>query len=230
MSHPIATLKKQEIVWLASHRCKHGKFYCEHYNCYREELPHTGEKIGFLDIETEDLRADFGIIFCWCLLDGQTGKIHQDIITPKDIKKYSSKDRNIIPKEDKRIIKSLVECMLKYDRLVLHYGKFDLPFIRTRAVICELTFPTFGTLFQTDTWRILKDKFRLSRNSLENGTRKLVGETRKDHLSLSIKHGCLRGEKWALDASLKHCEKDVLDTRDLHNKIYPFIKLTNKSI
>jgi hypothetical protein len=96
--------------------------------------------------------------------------------------------------------------------------------------MCGIDFPKYGEIYQTDTWMILKNKFKLSRNSLQNGCLKLLGVTRKDHLSLSIKHGCLRGEKWALDLAVSHCEKDVLDLRDMYNKTYPYVKKSNTSI
>ena len=189
------------------------------------------ERIGFLDIETEDLSGEYGVIFCWCILDNDSGHIYEDAITLKDISKYKSRHRDKQPKEDKRVIKSLVDRMCQYDRLIGHYQcKFDLPFIRTRAVICGVDFPIYGEIFQSDTWLGLKHKFKLRRNSLENATRNLCGETRKDHLSLAIKHGCLRGEKWAIKDTLVHCRKDVLDTRDLWNKIHMYSRKTNASI
>jgi hypothetical protein len=85
-------------------------------------------------------------------------------------------------------------------------------------------------LFQSDTWVFLKKKFKLSRNSLENGCRKLVGNTHKDKLSLAIKHGVLRGELWAIEACKNHCEKDVIDLIALYEKTYRFSKQTNSSI
>lgn len=228
-------MKKKEILERAKWKCPlpgHSKHNgLEHPRCYEKFF---GLKLGkecILDIEAEDLKADYGIVFCWCVLDLDTNKIFSDVITKKDIKKYSSKARNVQPKEDKRIIASLVSKLSEYERVIHHYGKrYDLPFVRTRAVINDVYFPTYGILYQTDTWEILKVKFRLSRNSLKNSTLKLFGKTRKDHLSLSIKHGCLRGEKWALDIALRHCEKDVLDTRDLFRSICSYKKKTNTSI
>ena len=228
-------LTKEQIITRAKWKCPvpgHSKHNgLEHPRCYDRLQKIEGERIGFLDIETEDLKADFGIMFCWCVLDAKTDKIISDIITPDDIKKYSSHDRDKMPKEDTRILKSLIDTLQNYDRLVGHYSsRFDLQFSRTRSIICDVPFPHFGEIYQSDTWMILKHKFKLSRNSQENATRKLLGATRKDHLSLSIKHGCLRGEKWALDSSLEHCKKDVLDLRDLYNTINPYAKKTNTSI
>lgn len=240
MLAPVKRLTHSQIVWLSTQRCKkHGHSFLEHWSCYERNPPKDSpllkkeeqERVGFLDIEAEDLNADYGIIFNWCLLDAQTNKIHRDIITPRDIKKYPSKERNKMPTEDTRIIQSLVKLLGGYDRIIGHYScRYDVPFVRTRAVMCGVPFPHYGLLYQTDTWVILKNKFKLSRNSLQNSTLKLLGVTRKDHLSLSIKHGCLRGEKWALETSDAHCEKDVLDLRDLYNKIHPFARKTKSSI
>lgn len=203
---PAEDLKKR-LKWkcpLAGHSKHDG---VSHSSCYQKL--HTvdfGERIGFLDIETTDLNADYGIITCYCLKDSRSPKIYEATITLDDIHKYSSKKRDVEPKEDTRIIHQLVEDLKNFDRLVLHYGcGFDLPFIRTRAVICGVDYPTFGVYVMSDTWVMLKKKFKLSRNSLENGCRKLVGTTLKDHLSMSIKHGALRGEKWAIDCMLVHC-------------------------
>jgi len=203
-----------------------------HYSCYNKlnKIP-TEERIGFMDLETEDLKSDFGILFCWKILENGTNKMYGDVLTLDDIKKGKSTKRDIQPKEDRRIVQSLVDTLENFDRVILHYGaRFDLPFARSRALICDVEFPSYGNLYQGDTWQILKNKFKLSRNSLQNATLKLLGITRKDHLSLSVKHGCLRGEKWALDITEKHCENDVLDLRDLYNKISFAVKINKSSI
>ena len=232
----IARMPKNEIIARANWRCPlKGHSYhngLEHPNCF-DKLNGVRERIGFLDCETEDLYGDFGIMFCWSLLDSETDKVYKDVITLKDIKKYSTKNRYDSPKEDKRIIRSLVYTLERnnYSRVITHYGsRFDLPMIRTRAVICKEYFPGYGQLYQTDTWLILKNKFKLRRNTLENGCRQLVGSSRKDHLSLSIKHACLRGEKWALDIALNHCVNDVLDLKDLFINTNKFVRNTKSSI
>jgi len=231
----LKSMKKAEILQRAAWKCPvsgHSKHNgLEHPRCYDKLHQLEGERICFLDIETEDLYAEYGVIFCWCILDAKTNKVYKDSITLADIKNYSSKKRNIHPREDKRIIKSLTDKLEQYNRVITHYGSlFDLKFIRTRAVICNVDFPSYGLIYQADTCKILWSKFRLKRNNLGSSTRNLLGKTRKDRLSLSIKHGCIRGEEWAIQTSLKHCENDVLDTRDLYNEIEPFIKKTKTSI
>ena len=222
---------RKRLAWKCPLKGHSGHDGITHSACY-DKLHGTQseEKICFLDIEAEGLVADYSIMFCWVLQDAQTGKMYHDIITLQDIKKYTSHKREVHPKEDTRIIQSLVNKLSEYDRVVAHFIWYDLPFARTRAVICGVDFPNCGAMYQGDTWRMLKNKFKLSRNSLLNATTHLLGGSRKDHLSLSIKHGCIRGEKWALDDTLAHCKKDVLDLRDLYNKISFSVKNTKTSI
>jgi len=236
MSLDITSMAKDEIVKRANWKCpikSHSSHNgLEHSNCYDKlHTQNFGERIGFLDIETTDLNADYGIICCYCLKDASSSKIYEDRITKEDIKKYSSKKRDVEPKEDTRVIQSLVKDLKNFDRLVLHYGcGFDLPFIRTRAVICRVPYPTFGIYVMSDTWVMLKKKFKLSRNSLENGCRKLVGVSNKDRLSMSIKHGALRGEEWAIQDMIVHCRKDVIDTQALYELINKYSKKVNSFI
>lgn len=219
----IFTLKKNELLKLAQRRCKHGHNFFSHQNCFKKR---EGERIGFLDIEAGDLKADYGTIFCYCILDSKTGKIFEDTITKEDIDKWGKEG-----KEDTRVLRSLIRDLDNFDRVVGHFSsRYDLPFIRTRAVMCGLSFPQYGAYKQSDTWRILRSKFGLSRNSLESGARNLVGRTRKNRLSLPLKNGCIRGKKWAIDTTLDHCRRDVRDTKDLYQKIFGFVKLSGTSI
>ncbi len=232
LSRLSATELKKRLNWkcpLKGHRNHNG---LEHPQCYDKLVGiNTEEKICFLDIESESLEADFGIMFCWCLLDAKTNKIFEDRINLKDIKNGSSHKRDVHPKEDKRITESLIKRLEDYDKIITHFGSmFDLKFIRTRAVICDVDFPPYGVLYQADTCKILWNKFKLRRNNLGAACRSLVGKSRKDFLSLAIKHGCLRGEEWAIMDSVKHCRKDVMDTRDLYNKIYSYVKNSKTSI
>lgn len=231
----VSKMKKEEIIAREKFRCPEkghsSKNGFEHPRCFEKYTKGLyQEKILYFDIEAEDLNADYGVMFNWYAMD-EDGNRFEDYITLADINKYKSTDRNVEPKEDTRIVKSLVDLMSKYTRVCGHYScGYDLPFTRTRAVIDGVDFPSYGMLFQSDTWVILKKKFKLSRNSLENGCRKLVGFTQKDKLSLSIKHGCLRGEKWAIDLSRKHCKQDVEDLVALFGLTSRFMRRTKSSI
>ena len=77
---PVSRLKKTEIVWLAAHRCRHSHTYLEHYNCYLDENPNKG-RTGYFDIETSNLAANYGIMYCYCIKDGNSDKIFERTIT-----------------------------------------------------------------------------------------------------------------------------------------------------
>jgi uncharacterized protein YprB with RNaseH-like and TPR domain len=221
---------RKELLERMNFSCVHSHNGIVHPKCFDLKKNGYKEKIAFLDIEAESLDADFGIVFCWVIKDC-TGKVLKDCITKADMTRGKVAVPTMQPKEDKRVVDSLLSALRGYDRVVAHYGcGYDIPFVRTRAVINGLDFPKFGDLFQSDTWMMLKKKFKLSRNSLENGTRTLLGKSRKNRLSLSLRHGCLRGEKWALDYTLNHCVKDVEDLFDLYYKIHKFSRKTKSSI
>lgn len=218
----IDRLNARDLRNLFKRRCEHGHNFAEHPKCY---VQHETERVGFIDIEAEDLVADYGILFTYCIL-GQDGKLYKDTINKFDIKKWGR-----TAQEDKRVVSNLIKDMNNFDRLVGHYSsRYDLSFIRTRAIMCGLDFPAYGVYTQSDTWMILRNKFKLSRNSLESGTRNLLGKTLKTHLSLKLRNGCIRGERWAIDETLDHNIRDVKDTRDLYNTICPFVKINNTSI
>jgi len=226
-------LPKQEILWLSKHKCKaHSHTFLEHPNCVDIEKPSKSlvERVGFLDIEAEDLKADYGVLFSYYIKVANENKYYFDYLKTEDFKKYSFKGSGEA-KEDTRLLKSLVNDLQNFDRVIGHYSsRYDLQFIRTRAVICKVDFPEWGTLWQTDTWNILKHKFKLSRNSLQNGTLKLTGATNKTYLSLNLKHAMIRGEKWAIDYLLDHNKKDVIDTERLYNAISKYARETKSSI
>lgn len=227
----ILNCTKQEILDRAKYRCVHRHNGISHTKCFDNKNGKVEERIAFLDIETENLNADWGIMFCWVIKDSKTGKILFDTLQKRDLSTLKPSNIHDQPKDDKRLVAGLIDALRGFDRVVAHFGVgFDFPFMRTRAVICGLEFPSYGELFQSDTWVYLKKKFKLSRNSLENGCRALCGETHKDRLSLSARHGCLRGEKWAMDYTLKHCIQDVEDLFALYNKTNRFSRKTKSSI
>jgi len=222
---PIHRLKKKEIIWLFTHRCKHGHRYLDHYPCYIAEHPEINEKIGFLDIECSNLDANWGIILSYCIKPRGGAGILKGLITKEDIKKYPH------DQTDKRIVKDLIADMLKFDRLVAHYGRrFDLPYIRTRALIMGLDFPHFGSIQNDDTWVIARKKLKLNNNRLETIDRALNGESIKTHLTPKYWIAGARGDKKALAYILDHNEKDVVALEDIWLKLNKFVSKTNCSI
>ena len=225
----IFALSKSELKKRQTTYCKHRHNGIDHPQCF-DRMFGLEERVGILDIETEALDADYGIVFSYCFKIIGNSKIYSDIVSQEDFNKYERKT-NGQAVEDTRVLEHLIEDLKKADRIVGHYScGFDIPFLRTRAVICGLDFPVYKQYVQSDTWMILKKKFKLSRNSLDNGVRNITGKSNKNHLSLNLKHGLIRGKKWAQDYCIDHNTRDVVDTERLYLKIYQYMNRAKVSI
>lgn len=220
---PVHRLKKAEIVRLASLHCKaHGHTMLEHYSCYQREFPGTEERVGYLDIEASNLKPDYGIVLCYCIKDGSSDNIDQDVLTASDINKAKAGN------EDKRVVESCVRDMLKYDRIVGFYSKrFDLPFLRSRALMNGSSFPVYGTLKHTDMYDIARRNFNLSSRRLENCCRNLLGKSDKTRIENAYWRGGVRGDKKSLEYVLDHCVHDVEDLEKLYLKTMVYSKHTD---
>lgn len=221
---PVHRLKKAELVWLATHHCKHGHTFLEHWGCYRPGTKHK-ERIGFLDIEASNLSADFGIILSYCIKDSQSSTIYHGVLRENDIKTCRP------GAEDKRVVEALVQDIKQFDRIVSYYGtKFDLPFIRTRALACGVPFPPFGSVLHTDLYYLIKHRFKLSSNRLENACRTILRKTQKTRIESRYWRAGARGDRRSLRYILDHNKKDVLDLEKLYWKVIRFAKVQNTSM
>jgi len=227
MPTPIHRLTKAEMVWLANHHCKaHRHPYLTHYNCYLKEHPDQS-RVGFLDIEASHLTADIGIVLSWAIKGAGKGKpILSDVITSEDITKAG-----LTGHEDKRIVTSLVEAMKQFDLLITYYGsRFDIPFIRTRAVAMGIEFPLHGTLKHRDAYDLVKHKFRLLSNRLVRANKALLGKSDKTEIDWTIWRAGARGNKKALAYILDHNEKDVTDLEKLYDVVVKYSRKYEPSV
>lgn len=222
MIAPVHRIKKDQIIWLSNHRCAHGHTYLEHYNCYLKEHPEEN-KIGYFDIESSSLVADFGFCISWKILD-QDNNMHGRTITKEEV--LGGK----IP--DKNLMKELIEKLNGFDLVYTYNGtKFDFPFVRTRSVINNLEFPTFGSLKHKDVYYIIKNKFRLHRKSLEVACEMLLGESNKTHWMGKHWIGAVQGKEASLKYIDEHCERDVYDLKKLTEMTLDFANpVTTRSI
>ena len=213
-------IKKSELVWMNNHTCVHGHTYISHYNCYLLENPGNG-RIGYFDIETSNLKANMGIVYSYCIKDSKSDKIYERCITKKEI---LSKDI------DKPVIKQMIEDLKKFDRIVTYYGtRFDIPFIRTRAMIHDLPFPAYGDMIHTDLYFIVRNKFQLTRNSLAVACAVLLGDSFKTMIDYTYWMRAMQGDEKALGYILEHNRYDVIDTERLYNKVIDFKKYSETS-
>jgi hypothetical protein len=222
---PITKLRRTEIQWLFNHFCKHGNRYTEHYDCFLKEKKGIigGQRTAFYDIEASNLSADFGICICYKMKILGEDKVFGSTITPKDLK-----DKVY----DRRIIENFIKDCKKCDRLIGHYSsRFDTPYMRTRAVILGIdNFPAFGELYETDTWRIARQKLKLSSNRLK--TIETAFNLKDNKTAIKPEHwlGALTGHQPDIDYIDEHCVLDVKVLEAVYKKIEKYAFKANTSI
>lgn len=219
-------LLKREFVWLHSHFCKHGHNYLEHPSCYFDELPDDSpieHRVGFLDIETSNLNADFGYMFCYSIQELGKDLIH-NCITPAEIQRGSF---------DKNVVNKACKDMAEFDILAVYWGKdrrHDIPFLRTRALHHGLEFPLYRELYIVDVYDIVKAKLNLHRNRLADACRFFEIECKGHALIPDIWIRAQAGKKEALEHIQLHCDEDVFALRDLWVMLERFVRDSRLSI
>jgi len=209
-----------QYQWLYEHGCDHRHRFSKHFSCFLKEYD-IKEKIGFLDIETSNLKANFGIVLCWCIL-ADDGTLYQDWLTKKDVMSGT---------EDKRVVRTCVETMQTFDRVCGHYSTyFDIPFLRTRSLIHGLPFPGVGTLYHTDVWRMAKSKLCLHSNRQDVIAESLYGKTDKTRISHPHWRKAVMGNEDSCMEVLDHCQKDVSDLKRNYYTLLPYVRPVRSSI
>lgn len=213
-------MTKDEILRLALEKCPHGHSFLEHPKCFENRIGFQ-EKIGYLDIESSNLNASFGYIISYCIKE-EGGKILSRAITKSEVQ---SKTR------DKEVVKSLIEDMKKFTRVVTYYGaRFDIPFIRTRAVKWGLEFPLYKQVLHTDVYYMMKHRFKLHSNRLEAACEFFDIPAKGHKLKPTIWQDAMYGDKAAINYILTHNKEDVVCLEELHHKAVEYARPTKNSI
>lgn len=217
-------MKKAEMLEFLTGRCKHGHKYFAHPACWRKEQG-RGLKIGILDIEASNLKANFGIILTYCIKVYDKNKIYECIIKEEDLRNGTF---------DKNICKQLIKDMLKFDLIIGYYStKYDIPFIRSRCLFHKLNFPIYKTVNHKDLYYMVRRLLALHRNSLEVAT-KFLGIKGKNHVIGQEWNQAVMcsGEKFekAIAYIIDHNRKDVIITEKLYKRLKDFDRGIVKSI
>ena len=220
---PVERLTFRQITYLKRNKCIHRMPYLIHYSCYlKGKCLESKEKIGFLDIETSNLNANFGFMFSYCIKE-ENGKIISAIVTKKDLDSSTY---------DKRILKQFCIDVRKFDRVVTHYGtRFDLPFLRARALRWGLTdFPGVSEIRHTDTYFMAKSKLKISSRRLQTICQffNIKSKGHPMHLEQWLKAN--RGVKSALNFIMMHNKEDVVSTEQVYHKLEKFYHKNKTSI
>ncbi len=193
--------------------CEHGQNGIKHRSCYVKNLIPKDKKVGFLDIETTNLDANFGMMLCWAIKPLNKQTVYY-VISKKDFDSGQY---------DKEITKKLIKEIEKYDVIVTYYGtKFDIPYARTRALNHNINFPLPRTIRHIDVYYLAKNKLKLNSNRLATVSEflKVGGKTKLDN-TMWVRASI--GHKKSLEYVLEHNIKDVEVLERTYLKLLPFL-------
>jgi uncharacterized protein YprB with RNaseH-like and TPR domain len=166
--------------------------------------------IGYLDIESTGFSANIDIMLSWCIKGRGVKEVAGASITREELMSEN---------QDARIVEQLVDEMNKYDVLFTYYGtRFDIPFIRTRALHHKTWFPMYRQKSHKDLYYVVKSKLKLHRSSLMAATEffGIGGKTRvlPEHWAKA---------RWGDEKSMKYIYKhnvaDVVILEKLHRRL-----------
>ena len=209
-------------------RCIHRHTIDEHPQCFRRGLvkePITekqwtkelgnpwytlpGTRIGYFDIETDGLQVDFSTMLSWAIKE-KGGKTVTSLISKEDLFSGLS---------DRNLVESLLDEMEKYDILIGYYSdRFDMPYIRAKALHHELDFPGYGELYHWDLYWTIRGKLNLSRNSLDNAC-DYLGIKGKTPIEKDVWRRAKYADPSALKQVLAHNIADVEILEKLHDRV-----------
>lgn len=213
----IKPLTKQQILQYSRTMCEHGHPLLAHPSCLEKYVGYQ-ERIGFLDIETSNFSASFGVVITWCIKENG-GKIYESFLQEEDFSRINGQ-------YDKRVMEECVAAMLEFDRLVVYWGKdhrFDVPFLRTRAVGMGIDFPLYHERIVNDLYDIVRNKFKFGRNSLHAACTHLGIDSKDTPISPQVWMDATIGRRpEAIQTILQHNREDVISTEQLWHKINGF--------
>lgn len=219
-------LTKDEIIWRHSHFCKHGHTYLEHPACLVAENPKDSpsfEKIGFFDIESEGLNANWAYVISYAIYDGK--KIYGRVLTKKEIINPHLRDKNLM--------KEMCNTLRQFDRVIVYWGgnrRHDIPFSRTRCLKWGIVFPLYGEVYVTDLYDVVRNKLKLQSNRMEVPCALCKIPAKTHPLNPEIWEEALSGTKRALNYIWIHNKEDVISMYQLWCKLEGFIRKTKTSI
>ena len=201
-------------------KCVHRHNGLSHPNCY-DQFHGLTERVGFFDLETSNLKANWGIIISYCIL-GDDGVLYKRLITQEEI--FSGEF-------DKKICQQFCKDVRNFDRVIGWYSeRFDAPYVRTRCMFHKLDFPVFKEVNHTDAWKVCRRIMKLHSNRLGVVAPFLGIEAKGHPLNPSVWLRCLSGNQEALDFVMTHNIEDVESLKKVWHRMEDYTKLTRTSI
>lgn len=125
------------------------------------------------------------------------------------------------PYDDSGLVGDINAVLEEADFVVAHYGdKFDIPYIRARALINGL--PPTPLVTSIDTYKLIKKHFNLNAKRLDY-LGKILGLGRKLKTDFSLWERCAKGEKKAINEMAEYNKQDVVLLEKVFEKLLPHV-------
>jgi len=173
------------------------------------------DRVGYLDIETSHLNASFGIVYSWVIKEAELDVgMPCGFIRPEEIHS---------PDQDRRLLQQLLQVAPRYTRLITYYGsRFDIPFLRSRALIHKFDFIPYGKIEHLDLYYVARSKLRIYSRSLE-AVCETLGIPGKTPLKPEVWMRAWRGDPEALAYIFQHNKADAEILEALHQRLARYI-------
>lgn len=170
---------------------------------------------AFLDIEADNLDADFGIVLSWAVY------YYDDKTKAGWLRGASLKEA-----DERKILDFLkfdIE-LFRPDYLITYYGsRFDIPFLRTRFLKHRIKWFSCN-LKHKDLYYTVRYRFKFSHNTLSNVS-KYYHLGSKDEVSGEIWQKARHGDFEQLEKIFKHNQKDVILLYRLWKRLREYVDM-----
>jgi len=173
-----------------------------------------------LDLETSDLAGNRGHILCAAAKWWKSDKVMSWRLD--DVPGYGTTPKSW--RNDGPIVRELVKLATSAKAVVAYYGgygKFDIPFLNTRAVGAGIT--PLPQLSIVDPYTTARGKLRLARNGLDSVSTLLKCKHKKYHLPWEDWHNAKFGDSAAMSKLVKYCKNDVICLEEVYEKLLPLM-------
>lgn len=180
-------------------------------------------RVGVLDIETSGLNAGFGVLLC------AVGKAYSPderrIFRADEYEPWKRGERA----NDAPLLRDLLAWLEDVDIIIAHNGlKFDLPFLRTRAVVHGLPPVNFQKII--DPVQLARQHFRFQSNSLNSISHVIGTQTEKTPLRPETwQRATLNGDASAMEEIVTHCIADVDVLEEVCWKLRGYVKQIDRA-
>ena len=167
------------------------------------------------DIEASGLAANFGVIICVGFKE--VGKKKAEVFS------YLDYDEPDLIKAEKLLLKDVSRRLLDSDIWLTHFGTYyDITFVNTRLLYHRLPVlpPNYNHI---DTWKISKNRLKLSNNRLVTIQNFLGLENEKNAIKPMMWLKALGGHKPSIRYIVGHCRRDVEVLAETYERIKPLV-------